>query len=236
MNFALEEAERERASPVPVARDIIDLHLNLGTFVSKAGDMKRAIEHYQLACESEDPEQANQGQFGHLKAQLGSLDGDETRQLLRRMLAAKDDEPLITAILKLTVRDDNHDGIVSTIFTAAEVDHDLLQAIVRAMEAATLGSSEIGERVITANVPVSDPRFVQDEIRGVLYYRGVAAYTYGVAPAGRTNDRIEAALALWQESRSRLAGVGDHNAPDCPTGGEGSAYDPLLRLSCCQAR
>lgn len=56
-----------------------------------------------------------------------------------------------------------------------------------------------------------DKRFEEDECRGVLlYYRGVAAYTYKASSEG--TEPVKEALRLWEECHEQLSGLGGDNA------------------------
>ncbi|KAI0139513.1 hypothetical protein F4776DRAFT_592485 [Hypoxylon sp. NC0597] len=208
VEIALKEAEREGATPKPESKDIVELNLILGRYVYNAGDAQRAAEHYLLACESEDPAQARQGQVGYLKAGLSFPDPEVTRQLLRGALAKEGEEGTMVSVLKMIARDAEHDVVVSKMFTVTREDPDLLRDIVRAMEKATATPAISADR--TTEI-VGDDLFAEDEARGVLLYdRGVAAYTYKVSPDG--TEAVSEALRLWRESREVLSNVGGENA------------------------
>ncbi|KAF7377195.1 Goodbye domain-containing protein [Mycena sanguinolenta] len=182
----------------PERKDIVDLHLLLGRYSYEVEDMQKAAEHYLLACESEDEEQAREGLLGYLKAVLKFLDMEGTREVLKSKLALSSNEERIVSILRMIAQDPDHDAIVSKIFTVAMEDLDLLTKIVHIMETAT-------------TIPVPSEVHVEGEMRGVLLYdRGVAAYMYKVSPQG--TEPISEALRLWGECREQLSDVYGRNA------------------------
>ncbi|KAJ7200371.1 hypothetical protein GGX14DRAFT_372220, partial [Mycena pura] len=206
VELALKEAEREGAMPKPERKDIVNLHLLLGRYSYKVGDVHKAAEHYLLGCQSEDEDQARESQLGHLKAVINFPDTDEMMKLLKSTLA--DEEGRMVSILKMIAQDLDHDAIVLKMLTVAKGDLDLLEGIVHAMETATAVSVPSEDHV------VDDPitHFVEGETRrGVLLYdRGVAAYTYKVSPKG--TEPLSEALRLWKECRDQLSNVGGGTA------------------------
>ncbi|XXH00877.1 hypothetical protein Hte_007228 [Hypoxylon texense] len=206
--LALKEAEREGAIPKPEEKDIVELHLLLGQYAYTADDFQRAAEQYLLAYKSKDPVQARQGQLGYLKAGLGFSDAEATRQLLKGTFANDGEDTMLSTVLKMLARDIGHDDIVSKMFTVAKGDPDLLKAIVRAMEMATMIPTSNNDS--NAEM-VGDALYAEDEARGVLLYdRGVAAYRYKVSPDG--TEAVSEALRLWRESYNLLSNVGGRNA------------------------
>ncbi|KAI1085491.1 hypothetical protein F5B20DRAFT_5575 [Whalleya microplaca] len=207
VELALKEAEPEGAVPKPEAKDIVGLHLLLGLYAYKAGDVQRSAKHYSFACKSEDPEQASQGQLGCLKARLSLGEAEAIRQLKSIFLKDKGEGTMVS-VLNMIARDVEHDFLVFKMFTVAKGDPDLLKRIVRAMEMATAMTALNKDRAVEKN---RDHLFAEDETRGVLLYDlGVAAYTYKVASDG--TETIGEALRLWKESRNLLSNVGGYNA------------------------
>lgn len=206
--IALNKATSEHDQSKPDERDIVELRLRLGEYESEAGDMQKAVEHYLVACKSPDPELARKGELGHLKTILKSTDADKAKKALQRLLMTGDWEAdratSMVRILKMLARGDDHDFMVSRIFTVARADPNLLRAFVRAMETATKASQ------LVENL-VSDDRFAEDEACGVLlYYRGVAAYMYQTPP--EDSEPTSAAVKLWHQCNDRLADIGGSNA------------------------
>lgn len=208
VRLAMEQAEQGDATPKPEAKDIMELHLLLGQYLHKAGEVQKAAEHYLLACKSEDPEQVKTAQLGHLRATLSFPDAEGTRQLLESTLAEKGGLETMGSVLKMIAQDTEHDVLVSKIFTVAKGHPDLLAGVVRAMETATADSALNKDRVVEL---VGDDRFADDEARGVLLCdRGFAAYMYKAT--SNSTDAISEALRLWKESRDVLSNVGGRNA------------------------
>ncbi|KIW70784.1 hypothetical protein PV04_03025 [Phialophora macrospora] len=198
----------QQAIAQPEAKDVVELRLLLAQYTYKSGDVQTAAEHYLVACKSEDPTQAKEGELGHLKARLGFTDPDGTRQLLKSTLATKDGEGGMASTLKMLARDVDHDALVSKTFNSTKGHPDLLRNIVRAVEVATAAPAPIEDP--TAE-PTDDDRFAEDQARGVLLYdRGVAAYTYNITSDG--TDTVRKALRLWEDSRNLLSSVGGRNA------------------------
>ncbi|KAJ6475541.1 hypothetical protein C8R45DRAFT_1159682 [Mycena sanguinolenta] len=199
VELALHEAEREGATPKPEGKDILHLHLLLGLYSYRVGDMQKAAEHYLLASKSEDQDQAREGQLGHLKAVLNYSDMEDTRELLKSPLAWGGEEGRMVSLLRMIAQDPDHDAIVSRIFTVSKGDLDLLADIFHTMETTTA-------------IPVpSEDHIDNGEARGVLLYdMGVAAYTYKVSPKG--TEPVSEALRLWRECREQLSNVGGRNA------------------------
>ncbi|KAI1779641.1 hypothetical protein F4818DRAFT_400079 [Hypoxylon cercidicola] len=208
IELALKEAEREDTTPKPDAKDIVELRLLLGQYAYKAGDVQRAAEHCLFVSTSKDPAQAMQGQLGYLKAGLGFPDAEATRQLLKGTLAREGEDEAMVSILKMIARDDDHDILVSRMFTVAKGEPDLLKAIVRTMEMATAIPGLNEDRIVEK---VGDDLYAEDEARGVLLYdRGVAAYKYKMSSDGA--DAVGEALRLWRESHNLLSNIGGRNA------------------------
>ncbi|KAI1411841.1 hypothetical protein F5Y13DRAFT_200538 [Hypoxylon sp. FL1857] len=208
VELALKEAEREDATPKPEAKDIVGLRLLLGQYLYEAGDAHKAAEHYLFAYMSEDPAQAREGHLGYMKAGLSFPDAEETRQLLKSILAKEDGEGTMVNVLKMIARDSEHDDLVSKMFIVAKEDQDLFRGIVRAMETATVTPASNEDR---STQIAGDDLFAEDEARGVLLYdRGVAAYTYKISSEG--TEAVSEALRLWRESRDVLSNVGGRNA------------------------
>ncbi|KAJ7678121.1 hypothetical protein DFH06DRAFT_1291418 [Mycena polygramma] len=202
VELALEEVAREGATPKPDAKNIVELRLLLGQYNYEAGNAEKAAEHYELARDSEDTEQARQGQLGYFKANLSLLDAAGTMQLLKGLLADDGGEAQMASVLKLIARDAEHDMLVSKVFTAAKADPDVMKGIVRAMETATRPN---------ATETVGDDPFAEAEARGVLLYdRGVAAYRYNIS--SDAPEPVGAALRLWKESYELLDNGGGRNA------------------------
>ncbi|KAJ7228129.1 hypothetical protein B0H12DRAFT_1030126 [Mycena haematopus] len=200
VELALQELAQEGATPEPEAKDTVELHLLLGQYNYNTGDVLKAVEHFELVRNSEDTEQAIQGQLGYLKATLILPDPEETRHLLKGMLADNSGEARMTRVLKMVARDAEHNVLVAKMFTVAKADPDLLRGIVRAMEAAT---------------PLNDTTETigddEAEARGVLLYdRGVASYRYQVS--SDATEPVGTALRLWNASQELLNNVGGHNA------------------------
>ncbi|ROV93591.1 hypothetical protein VMCG_08093 [Cytospora schulzeri] len=181
VELALKEAKGEGAAPKPEENDIVDMHLLLGDYAYKAAYFEKSAEHYILVCKR------------------------ATRTLLQSTLAGEDGTGRMVSVLKMAARDYDHDAIFSKMFSVAKGDPTLLREIVRAMETATVKSAP------DEDYKHEDDRYAEDESRGVLlYYRGVAAYTYNVPPEG-TNP-ISEALKLWMECREQLSDVGGFNS------------------------
>ncbi|GAW18341.1 hypothetical protein ANO14919_078160 [Xylariales sp. No.14919] len=206
IELALTDVQRDGASPKPEEKDIVDLHLLLGKYAYAAKDVQKAADQYLLVCQSKDAEQARQGQLGHLKSRLKYTDVKGLREMLSGELAADGGENKLVGILQMVARDPENADIILKMFHLAKGDRDLLAKIVQAMEAATTTPAD-GR----ATEMSSDDRFAEDEHRGVLlYYRGVAAYTYKACAEG--TEPISEALRLWRESRDQLSNVGGDNA------------------------
>ncbi|KAI1454745.1 hypothetical protein F4805DRAFT_302712 [Annulohypoxylon moriforme] len=202
MDLALKEADRDDATPKPEAKDIVHLHLLLGQYTYEAGDAQGALEHYELACKSEDPAQVKQGQLGYLKASLSSQDTTVLRYLLKKKFAREGEEGSMINILKMIAQDAEHDFLISKIFSVVKDDTDLLKEIVHDLETAT---------AMAPSAPNEDHLFAEDEVRGVLLCdRAVAAYTYNMSADG--TEAVHEALRLWEESRDLLSNIGGQNA------------------------
>ena len=211
LELALEKAKREGANPTPEAKDIVELHLLLAEYACFVWDVQRAAGHYEFASSSEDSIQAMTGQLGHLTTRLRFPNVEETRQWLKGEMAGEGGPGRMTTVLSVLARKDDHDSVVSTLFSVAKKDPDLLKAIVDAMERATTNPVLNEDR--TENEMTGDDRFAEDEVRGVLlYYRAFAAYRYKVSPDG--TEPVGEALRLWNECRDQLRDVGGSNALD----------------------
>ncbi|XDG03489.1 hypothetical protein ABKA04_003104 [Annulohypoxylon sp. FPYF3050] len=208
VELALNEADKDGATPKPETKDIVELHLLLGQYTYEAGEVQRAAEHYLLACKSEDSVQASQGQLGYLKAGLSSSDAEAARHLLESTLNRESGEGTMTNILKMIARDAEHDMLFSRIFTVAREHTELFRRIISLMEVATTTPTLDEDH----SVEITEDRlFAEDEARGVLlYHRGVAAYRYKVSSDG--TEAISEALRLWRKSRELLSNVGGSNA------------------------
>lgn len=224
IELAVRESEREGATPKPEAKDIVELHLLLGKYSYETENLPSAAEHYAVACKSDDAEQTLQGQLGHLKVTLSSPDVEKARTLLKSTFLAsegregeeEEEGSIIIRVLKIMVRDLDHEAIISNMFAIAKEEPDLLKGIVRAMQTAATAEPpappEHGSTISETTLE-QDDRFAEDEARGVLlYYLGVAAHTYKVSTTNNTTEPASEALRLWAESRDRLARIGGRNA------------------------
>ncbi|ROW03872.1 hypothetical protein VPNG_07303 [Cytospora leucostoma] len=210
MELALERAKGDDATPKPEEKDITALHLLLGDYIysEQAADVQKAVEHYIFACSSSDSIQAKQGHLGRLKATLRSSSEDEARNLLKDTLARESGEGDMLSVLKMIALDELHGAISTKMFNVVKGHRDLFIGIVRAMETATKKPASGGDRTEELD---EDKRFEEDETRGVLlYYRGVAAYTYKESPEG--TEPVREALRLWEECRRQLSDVGGSNS------------------------
>lgn len=139
IELALQEAEREGATPKPEKKDITDLHLLLGDYIcaDPAEDVQKALQHYLFACNSGDSNQAGQGQLGRLKAMLRFPGEEEATAFVQDILTRESEEGGMLGVLKLIALTEHHGAIFSKIFTVAKGHSDLLQDILRVMETAT---------------------------------------------------------------------------------------------------
>lgn len=209
LQLALKEAQQEGATPDPNENDITDLHLLLGEYMYVDGqaNAQEAADHYEFACMSEDPDEARRGQLGRLTAKLRFPD-EEVRSFLRDKLAQDGGEDGMISVLQMIALDADHGAIFSKIFTVAMGHQDLFGGIVRALETAITRHDP--SKDLTDDLDENE-RFAADETRGVLlYYRGVAAYTYEVTSEG--TESIKKALRLWEECREQLSDIGGSNA------------------------
>ncbi|KAI0534357.1 hypothetical protein GGR58DRAFT_483176 [Xylaria digitata] len=206
MELALMNARQEGASPQLEEKDTMNLHLLLGQYAYTAHDVQKAVDQYLLVCQSKDAEQARQGQLGHLKSRLNFPDVEGTREMLRGELTCDGWENKIIGILKMVARDADHENIVLKMFFLAKRDPSLLAKIVKAMEVVTATLAKGRATEVS-----SDNRYAEDEQRGVLlYYMGVAAYTYKICADGA--EHISEALRMWKESHEQLSNLGGENA------------------------
>ncbi|KAJ6504135.1 hypothetical protein C8R47DRAFT_178200 [Mycena vitilis] len=199
---ALKEVACEGATPKPDAKNVVELRLLLGQYNYAAGNAQKAAEEYDLARHSEDTEQARQGQLGYFRANLSLLDAEGKRQWLKNEMADDGGEARMANIFQMIAGDDEHDILVSKVFTVAKADPDLLKCIVRAMDVATtLPPPSFNNAAQT----------IGDEARGVLLYdRGVAAHRYRVS--SDATEPVGAALRMWKESYELLRNMGGRNA------------------------
>lgn len=205
---ALECAEAPESSPTPKPEDIIKLNLLLGDYNYEASALDKAVDHYTSACHSDDAALARKAQVGQLKVRMCSPDAEAARQLLRETLCRGGSEAHFVSILKELARDDNHDAIITKMFTVAKIEESLFKEIVHALETASAAPSKT-EQPRTDLSP--DDRFSDYEARGVLLYaRGLAANTYKITPTG-SEPRAEA-VRLWKECCEQLAHVGGPRA------------------------
>ncbi|KAI0161747.1 hypothetical protein GGR52DRAFT_138239 [Hypoxylon sp. FL1284] len=206
MELAMEEEQKESATPKPKDTDVIELCLLSGQYSLALGHEQEAAKYYLRAYDKGDPKQVKEGLLGCLKAELYSSDVKMTRQLLK-LLEAKFESGKDNAgvdILPMIAHDTDHDDIFFKMFTVARKDPSLLRAIVRAMEMATPPEESTAEQG-------ENEQYAQKEARGVLlYHRGVAAYKYKI-PSERTGA-VRMALQLWEESYMLLSNVGGRNA------------------------
>ncbi|KFY11729.1 hypothetical protein V492_04296 [Pseudogymnoascus sp. VKM F-4246] len=208
MKLALEEAEKDGATPKPAEKDVAELHLLLGQYNDEAGNDNAAATHYSYVRESKDPAQAKEGELGYLKSVLRFQDAEEMRGLLETTLATEDGKGRMVSIMKTIAGDADHDYLISKIFTVAKGHPDLVKGILRAMEKATADPAEREDRIAEM---AEDDRFAEDEVRGVLLCdRGFAVYTYKESP--NDIEPIGEALRLWRKSRSLLSNLGGRNA------------------------
>ncbi|KAK7739678.1 hypothetical protein SLS53_005645 [Cytospora paraplurivora] len=210
MELALKRAERDDATPEPEEKDIAGLHLLLGDYIysEQGADVQKAVEHYIFACSSGDSDQAKRGHLGRLKATLRFSSEDEARNLLKDTLARESGEGDMLSLLKMIALDEQHGAIFTKMFNVVKGHRDIFRGIVRTMETTTTKPATVGDRTEELD---EDKRFEEDETRGVLlYYRGVAAYTYKESPEG--TEPVREALRLWQECRRQLSDVGGSNS------------------------
>ncbi|KAJ2993823.1 hypothetical protein NUW58_g1728 [Xylaria curta] len=208
VGLALNEAGREGVNPKPEKKDIAGLHLLLGEYNYAAGERQKAAEHYAIASQSDDAEQAKRGKVGHLKSNLHLPDAEDIRVFLRKIMTQTDGEGnLVENLLKTIARDEDHDAIITKMLSAAKDDSELLKSLMQFMETATGPALSRNEN----NGAPSDDRFREMETRGVLLLmRGNAVYRYQQAPGGI--EPVDEALRLWQEARDQLTDVGGNNA------------------------
>ncbi|PNS19328.1 hypothetical protein CAC42_2505 [Sphaceloma murrayae] len=207
LELAFNEVEKANVAPKPEKKDLMDLHRRMGEYTLEAGDVEKAMLHYDLLSKSEDPDEARQGELGYLKARLHSPDATGTLDWLRDMLPADDVDDKMTGLLRKIARDDNHEIVVSKLFTVADKDRQLLAGIVWAMERASATQVQPKNQ---ADLSEAD-RFAEGDARGVLlYYRGVAAVRYGLAPEG--SDPGSEAINLWNQCRTQLSDHGGDSA------------------------
>lgn len=112
--------------------------------------------------------------------------------------------------MKMAAGDPECDFILPRILAVAKADPRLLGGVVRALETATTDRHPVDDKD-----PATEKRtaqtFAEDEARSVLlYYRGIAAYTYEVAPKG--TEPVSEALELWKQCRAQLAKIGGYTA------------------------
>ncbi|PTB65626.1 hypothetical protein BBK36DRAFT_1202259 [Trichoderma citrinoviride] len=209
MELALESAKREDAAPRPGPADIVRLHLLLGQYASEDGDIKKADQHYSIACESDDVSQRMEGKLGCLKARLRNESAEEVRQWLKSALALEEGKENMVATLKMLARDVQHYNLVPMLIAVAKEDPDLLRGIVAAMKEAS--DNLMSDKNSIARASEEDERFADDEARGVLlFYRGFVAYTCQFSPCDA--ESVNEALRLWWEVRDVLASLGGSNA------------------------
>ena len=126
MELALEEAERENATPKPEANDLFGPCLLLGEYALCLDDVQKAGDLYLFCTKSEDPNQAKLAQLGHLKARLNYPDEKDTWQHLKSLLPTEGGEGKMPTILKMTAQDDlDHGSLMLKIFILAKRDADL---------------------------------------------------------------------------------------------------------------
>ncbi|EWC47917.1 hypothetical protein DRE_02799 [Drechslerella stenobrocha 248] len=138
VELALEKAQQEGATPKAEGHNIISMHLLLGRYNYKLGEMSKAEEHYRYVYDSKDPETMEQGRLGVLKAILGFLDEEKVREWLTAPVGDQNDDGSLVNVLKMIARDDERYTLFTKMFIIAEADPDLLQRIMQAMEAAVL--------------------------------------------------------------------------------------------------
>ncbi|KAL7936390.1 hypothetical protein V8C35DRAFT_295371 [Trichoderma chlorosporum] len=209
VELALERAQQEDATPKPEAKDIVGLYLLLGQFAYDEGDVRTADKYYSLACEGGVASQVRDGQLGRLKARLGFPSVEETRQLLRSILAEENGKEEMTAAMEMLALDPQHNDLIARLFAVAKQDSDLLKEVLDAMEKATLNLAPgKGGKDYNLKTLTGDERFAEDEARSVLLCdRGFASYLFRLSPNG-----VNEALPLWEESRELLNNVGGSNA------------------------
>ncbi|KAF4553620.1 Hypothetical protein D9617_6g093510 [Elsinoe fawcettii] len=201
MELAFKEAEKADALPKAEEKDLIGLHIRMGEITMKANSVEKAMYHYDLVSKSKDADEARQGELGYLKARLHSPDATGTLSWLRAMLPTDGNEDKMTGLLRKIARDHDQDTIISKLFAVSDKDHELLLGIVEAMDSATQV-----QPVSQLDLTEAD-RFAEGDARGVLlYYRGVAAIRYGLAPEG--SDPVSEAIKLWNQCRAQLSDHG----------------------------
>lgn len=206
--LALDQARRDDASPKPKSEDIIEIHLSIAQCAYDDGDMDRALKHFQPVCDSEDMEQATQGQLGRMKANFRLADSRRIVQVLRDTLDGGDKQRIIDLIKAMSL-DDEGISLIVIMLRIAKSDPELLRQIVQAMEV-TAGSLASHTNKGTES-PATDEHFTEVQAQGVLLFtQGLAAYKFGVSL--HASDPAEEALRLWGECRDRLKKVGGSKA------------------------
>ncbi|KAI1341133.1 hypothetical protein F5Y15DRAFT_25371 [Xylariaceae sp. FL0016] len=204
LDLALHEAAEEGIGEEE--EQFMDLHLRMGSYALRGGEMKKAAEHYGIARRSENTRQSRFGEFGRLKSMLFYLDESGKRELLRASFAPERLDTM-SEVLKLTAQHTENGDDFSILFAVAKDDPDILKHIARALEVATATATSSDDAAETS----IDDRFAQDESRGVLlYHRGIVAYHYNVFVEG--TDGVGEALRFWRECSDQLADIGGPNA------------------------
>lgn len=202
MEEALTEVGKHKAMPSPEKEDIFDLKVRVGQCALETGNMQRATECFSSASHiSETSEQTNRAQLGLLKAKLCSATAGETREWLHSTLAGESGEDQMVQILKMAAKDYGHEAVILRLIAVACEDTDLRRVVARVLETATARSTN-GEELTT--MTDKKDRLTDDCSMGVLlYYRGIAAYTY--EGSTEPNESIPEALRLWEECRNELS-------------------------------
>ncbi|KAJ4414461.1 hypothetical protein N0V82_007910 [Gnomoniopsis sp. IMI 355080] len=214
MERALIEAKRVGAVPKPTSKDIVALLLLVGQYAEALGQMERAAECYAEASNSDDAEQAQEGQLGLLRTRLSGADSDETKEWLHKELTREGGEERIVQVLKKTAQQyDEHEAFILKLFSVASGDLDLWRVIIRAIETASPPGPALGQAILAQpDKDAMEQCDIDNETTGVLlYYRGMATYMYG-KPSDACEPTGEA-LRLWKACRETLSTIkGSYNA------------------------
>lgn len=202
--LALKEIQADDARPTPEEENLMFLHCRLGDYQLRAGNTKKAAEHYLLVSKSSDDTWAESGQVAYMKAIVSSDDTEAAIEMLRSVLTRDASEGSMSRVLKLIARDASHAYTISKMFTIAKNDVSLLEGLVASLEAATTPPALDESK--TAEMSEND-RFAEQEARGVLlYHRGVAV-AYGLYPGGGAGN-VSHALPFWNQARDQLQEIG----------------------------